>query len=58
MKETNIYKVQMNIRGTEADAISLRKSLAQCTCDEFELEAVFDVNVELETSLEHCVKSN
>lgn len=42
----NTYKVQMYVKGTEEDAISLRKSLAQSVYDEFELGSVFGVSVE------------
>lgn len=40
------YKIQMYVEGSEDDAISLRKSLAQTVYDEFELGSVFGVSVE------------
>lgn len=43
-----IYKVQMHVEGTEDDAIALRISLAQSVCDEFELNRVYGVSVDLE----------
>ena len=44
----NTYKVQMYINGSEDDAASLRKCLAQAVYDEFELGSVFGVKVELD----------
>lgn len=51
----NIYKVQMYIEGTEDDAISLRKSLAQSVSDEFELNRVFGVDVVSDSPQENLV---
>ena len=45
----NTYKVQMYIRGSEDDAASLRKHLAQTVYDEFELGSVFGVEIELDS---------
>lgn len=44
----NTYKVQMYVKGTEEDAASLRKHLAQSVYDEFELGSVFGVRITLE----------
>lgn len=48
MDAQNIYKVDMYVKGTDDDAISLRKSLAQTIYDEFELGSVFGVTVTLD----------
>lgn len=45
----NVYKIQAFAKGSEEDAISLRKELAQTIYDEFELGGVFGVSVELDT---------
>jgi len=49
----NTYKVKMYVNGTEDDAISLRKSLAQSVYDEYELGSVFGVSVELDVPPEN-----
>lgn len=41
----NIYKIEMYVKGTEDDAIALRKDLAQTVYDEFELGSAFGVSV-------------
>ena len=48
----NTYKVEMYIKGSEEDAVSLRKSLAQTVYDEFELGSVFGVTVRLDEPAE------
>ena len=42
----NTYRVRMYINGTEDDAISLRKNLAQTVYDEFELGSVYGLSVD------------
>lgn len=42
------YRVRMYVKGTEDDAIALRKSLAQTVYDEFELGSVYGVRVEID----------
>ena len=49
----NTYKISMYVKGTEDDAISLRKYLAQATRDEFELNAVFGVAVDMDNPPEN-----
>lgn len=44
----NTYKISIYVKGTEDDAVALRKSLAQSVYDEFELGSVFGVDVVLE----------
>ena len=39
------YKVELYFDGNEDDAMSIRKSLAQTIADEFELAAVYGVEV-------------
>jgi len=45
----NYYKVQMYVKCTEEKAASLRQELAQTIYDEFELDSVFGVDVDMET---------
>lgn len=46
----NVYSIQMYVEGTEENARSLRKSLAQSVRDEFDLRSVFGVKVNLDSS--------
>jgi len=46
---TNYYKVQMYVKCTDEKTATLKKELAQIIYDEFELDSVFSVNVEMET---------
>lgn len=50
-----IYNVRLHVEGTESDAISLRKSLAQSVSEEYELKRVFGVSVEPETLQDNLV---
>lgn len=49
----NNYKIQMSFEGTEEDADSLRKELAQVVYDEFELGSVYNVSVNLNNPQEN-----
>lgn len=52
----DVYKVQMFVKGTEEDAASLRKSLAQTVFDGFDMtrqNAVFGVAVDLDIPPAH-----
>ena len=51
--EIKTYKVQMYIKGTEKDARSLRKDLSLIVYDEFQVNSVFGVSVELENPPEN-----
>ena len=46
----SLYKVQMNVKCTDEDASALREELAQIVYDEFELESVFGVSVDLDNN--------
>ena len=42
-----VYRVEFHIKGTEDNANALRRSLAQCVSDEFEIKHVFGVTVDV-----------
>jgi hypothetical protein len=50
--DTNVYKVEFFIEGTEHNAQDLRRNLAQSVSDEFNLRRVFGVVVCMEDEKE------